>query len=218
MTVQQLVPALLFDSNIYLVAGSERTVLIDTGTGFKADETVKSLREVLAGRKLDYVVLTHRHFDHVGGMGRIISEFSPSAVYAGAKDAEPLRRGDSDSTLGTKFGGKIVPTAVTVLKDGDIIDLGDHRLRCIETPGHTAGSICLLDDSTGDLFSGDTVFIGGVGNTDYPTASLKDLVLSVRKLANLEVNGLYPGHGPSVATGGREQIDRDMKGLGGVLV
>ena len=96
MSIRQIEPALLFDSNMYLIVGSDRTALIDTGTGFMVDATIKSLKELLGGRKLDIVILTHRHYDHVGGLRGIIKEFSPR-LYAGPDDAKPLREGDSES-------------------------------------------------------------------------------------------------------------------------
>ncbi len=211
MTIKQIDPVVLFDSNIYLVTGADKTALIDTGTGFNADPLISSIRSELNGRHLDYIILTHRHYDHVGGLGRMIREFSPEKVFAGAKDAEPLRSGDSESTLGTKFGGKIEPMDVVDLREGEILDLGGHRLVVIETPGHTIGSICLFDETTGSLFSGDTVFVGGVGNTVHPTGSSEMLLRSLERLSNIDCMGLYPGHGPSVDRGGREQIEKGLR-------
>lgn len=217
MTIQQLEPALLFDSNIYLLSGT-RTVLIDTGTGFAVDATVASLKKTLDGRRLDMIVITHRHYDHVGGLKRLMDEFSPDVVYAGKEDAVPLREGDSESTMGTAFGGSIVPMNVTDLKEGDVIDIGDHKLVVIDTPGHTIGSISLSDSVTGALFTGDVVFVDGVGRYDHPTASREQLVGSLHKLANIDVDGFYPGHGPSVQKGGKEYILRGLRMMeGGVL-
>jgi len=212
MAIIQLEPAVLFDSNIYLIIG-EKTVLVDTGTGFQVKDTIASLRKHLNGRSLDIVVITHRHYDHVGGLGAIIAEFKPT-VYAGADDAVPLREGDSESTMGTAFGGTISPMDVEDLKDGDVIDVGEHKLMTIDTPGHTSGSISLLDTVTGALFTGDVIFVDGVGRYDLPTASKKQLVESLQRLMNLDINGFYPGHGPSVSKGGKEYIARGLNTLG----
>ena len=214
MSIQQIEPASLFDSNIYMIMGSDLTVLIDTGTGFGIDAMIPSIRKHLGGRHLDAVILTHRHFDHVGGLGRIIAEFSPDHVFAGPADAVPLREGDSESTLGTKFGGSIASTSITDYREGDIIDLGGHTLRCIETPGHTIGSICIYDESSHALFSGDTVFFDGVGNTIHPTGSQEMLIRSLRRLQDLEINGFYPGHGPALSKGGNEFVKRGLALLG----
>lgn len=213
MTIQQLEQALLFDSNMYIVIGSEKTALIDTGTGFKVSETIARLKESLSGRFLDYVILTHRHYDHVGGLGRIIEEFHPK-VFAGRMDAVPIREGDSDSTLGTMFGGHIDPTEVTDFNEGDELDLGGHILTPFDTPGHTIGSITVLDKVTGSLFSGDTFFVDGVGNYTHPTGSAAMLLDSLRKLQSVEFDALYPGHGPAVLHGGKGYVEKAIKILG----
>ena len=212
MAIIQLEPAVLFDSNIYLLIGS-KTVRVDTGTGFQVKDTIASLRKHLNGRSLDIVVISHRHYDHVGGLAAIIDEFKP-IVYAGRDDAVPLREGDSESTMGTAFGGTIPKMDVKDLKDGDVIDIGEHKLMVIDTPGHTSGSISLLDTMTGALFTGDVVFIDGVGRYDLPTASKQQLVESLQKLMNLDINGFYPGHGPSVSKGGKEYIAKGLNTLG----
>ena len=213
MSITQVEPALLFDSNMYLLVGSERTALIDTGTGFAVDATIDSLKKHLGGRKLDIVILTHRHYDHVGGLRGIIREFSP-VLYAGPEDAAPLREGDSESTLGTKFGGSIDPMEVIDFCEGDRIDLGGHVLRSIYTPGHTIGSICVLDEVTGSLFSGDTVFVDGVGNTTHPTGSEKMLIESLKKIDDMQFNGLYPGHGPMVTKDGHRFVEKGLRLMG----
>ena len=213
MTIEQVDLAQLFDSNIYLISGS-RTLLVDSGIGFQADDTIASLKKMLNGRRLDVIVLTHRHYDHVGGANAIIKEFEPSEIYIGKGDAGPLRKGDRASTLGERFGGTLDPMDVKDLNDGDIIDIKDHKLRVIVTPGHTAGSICLFDEVTGALFTGDTVFVGGVGRCDLPTGSSEQLIDSLRKLNTLKVNGFYPGHGPAVPKGGNEHIINGLRMMG----
>ena len=215
MTIQQLEQGILFDSNMYVVIGSRLTALIDTGTGFASDVTIKSLRSALDGRALDYVILTHRHYDHVGGLGKIVECYHPK-VYAGRLDAVPIREGDSDSTLGTKFGGHIDPMEVTDFNEGDELDLGGHILTPFDTPGHTIGSIVVYDKVTHSLFSGDTFFVDGVGNYSHPTGSGEMLLESLQKLEGLDFDALYPGHGPAVGHNGKQYIGRAisiMKGM-----
>ena len=212
MTIEQVEMAQLYDSNMYLLTGDE-TILIDSGIGFQADIVIATLKDMLNGRKLDHLILTHRHYDHVGGANAMIKEFQPK-VYAGKEDAPPLRAGDRASTLGTQFGGPLEPMDVNDLTEGDVIDIGAHRLRVLETPGHTIGSICLYDDLTGALFTGDAVFIGGVGKWTFPTGSSDQTIETIKRLNTLKINGLYPGHGPYVTEGGNEHIVSALKMIG----
>ena len=213
MTIEQVELAQLFDSNIYLISSSRKTMLVDSGIGFQSEDTIASVRRMLGGRPLDIMVLTHRHYDHVGGANAMIKAFGPK-VYAGKDDAPPLREGDRASTLGAQFGGPLEPMDVTDLNDGDIIDMGEHRMRVISTPGHTIGSISLFDEVTGALFTGDTVFIGGVGKWTYDTGSAEQLISSLKRLSGLKINGLYPGHGPTVPDGGNEHIINGLRMMG----
>ncbi|MCL2712888.1 MAG: MBL fold metallo-hydrolase [Methanomassiliicoccaceae archaeon] len=212
MAIEQVDLAQLFDSNIYLLTGN-RTVLIDAGIGFQADDTIASLKKMLKGRKLDIIVLTHKHYDHVGGAAAIVKEFDPK-VYIGEHDAQTIRDGDRAASLGTMFGGELEPMDVTDLKDGDIIDIGDHKLRVIYTPGHTIGSITLFDEVTGALFTGDTVFVGGVGRWDHPSGNADQLIDSLKKLNTLKIDGFYPGHGPAVPDSGNEHIISGLRMMG----
>lgn len=213
MTIRQVPQALLYDSNIYLVIGDDKVALIDTGTGFEAETSLWAIRSILGNRGIDYIFLTHRHFDHVGGVVHIIERYHPM-VFAGHLDAEPLRMGDSESTMGTTFCGTIPCLDIISVKDGDTIDLGGHVLQVIETPGHTIGSICLLDTVSSTLFSGDTLFFDGIGRTDLPTGSSTELRASLIKLRNYEFNALFSGHGPAVQKGGKVYLEQGIKMLG----
>lgn len=214
MTVTQVDLSSLYDSNIYFVDGGGKTLLVDTGTGFNPEPSIKSIRKLLKGRNLDYLVLTHRHFDHVGGMARIIRDFSPGRVLVGEGDAGPLREGDSEATMGTAFGGKIESTDVEGLKEGDVIDLGGWTLTVIETPGHTVGSICLYDAERKALFTGDLFFMNGVGNTTDPTGDPRALKASLRKLEGYDIVCLYPGHGPYLIRDGYQQLRGAVRMMG----
>jgi glyoxylase-like metal-dependent hydrolase (beta-lactamase superfamily II) len=93
--------------------------------------------------------------------------------------------------------------ADTLLMDGDYVD----DLLIIHTPGHTPGSICILDEASGDLISGDTVFTdGGFGRFDFPGGSLDELIRSIERLSVLDIRGLYPGHGEPSRQGGARHI------------
>ncbi|MFQ5920366.1 MAG: MBL fold metallo-hydrolase [Thermoplasmata archaeon] len=186
-----------FDVNVYLVLGQEAALLVDTGTGRRTDLVAGEIEAHLGGRALHYLVLTHRHFDHVGGARDLTARYGIEPRIS-ADDAPPLVQGDAGSTGASYFGGSFGPIQVQVIQQGEKIDLGDGILEVIATPGHTVGSICLLGDD-GSLYTGDTVFpYGGVGRWDFETGNFDQLLSSIRRLNALEVSDLYPGHGVPV--------------------
>ena len=210
MTIHYIRPEFFMDANSYVLVGTESTMLIDTGTGLKLGQLLSSLERILNGRKLDIIVATHRHHDHSGCVGRLKAKFGAEA-YMSEKDAVPVREGDTNSTLAGPFGAKIEPTDIKTVKEGDEFDLGGHVLRIMETPGHTIGSICLYDLSTGALFTGDTVSFNGIKRLDTPTASPEQLTRSLERLSGLDIRGIYPGHGDPAPQSGRNRILNNLK-------
>ncbi len=197
-----------YDSNIYLLRGS-RNVLIDTGTGVASDAVNDEIERSLGGGTLDQILLTHCHVDHIGGVPSLIEKYGAD-VCIGYLDAEPIRWSDSTFTLDKMFGLSVPSIDAVGLHDGDMIDIGEHRLRVLETPGHTKGGVCYFDEITGSLFSGDTLFVNGVGRTDYPGGSYEDLKRSLKYINHMAVTGLYPGHGNANECI-RTTIDRGLK-------
>lgn len=212
MAYRILNQTLLFDSNKIFIDG-DSPILVDAGTGFKVESTIAEIKEILGGRDLERMVLTHRHFDHVGGAKAIADEFS-AEVFMAPADSQVVREGDSEATLGTDFGGRIEPMEVKDLDQGQSISTGAHDLEVIFTPGHSAGSLSLYDSKERALISGDTVFVGGIGRYDTPSASLEELISSLRILSKLEVEMLYPGHGPHTESRGGDHIRNGLRMLG----
>ena len=205
------------DSNIWLVTGSEN-ILIDTGTGETSGGTDYAalvswtIDPHLEGRGLSAIVLTHCHIDHVGGAAGLKEHYG-CPVYIGAKDYDAVSAGDSMYTVSGMFRIPFCPLDCIPVDEGHVFDIGDHRLRVIDTPGHTAGGICLFDEVTGALFSGDTLFANGIGRTDLPGGSLQELVQSLVKLSNVNITAVYPGHGP-VGYDGKETLDYALRMVG----
>lgn len=176
-----------FNSNIYLLV-SDRACLIDAGCGDDSSGVISQIRSILGDRKLDLMILTHCHADHIGGAPDIQDEFGCMA-YADWRETRAIA------------GAAARPMVCGPIGETDSFDLGGYRLRVIETPGHTPGSICLYDEISHSLFSGDTVFDGGVGRTDFPGGSAEDMIASLEKLRNFDISYLYPGHGTVSADG-----------------
>jgi hydroxyacylglutathione hydrolase len=155
------------------------------------------------------VILTHLHYDHTAALDQLKLSGNTKVMMHEA-DAKAI----GTSASAAHFFGAPAPRfhVDTLLRDGARIDLGDSVLRVIHTPGHTPGSICLYEANSKSLFSGDTVFpYGGIGRTDLPGGSSRDLIRSISRLVQLEVSVLYPGHGEVTANNVNEQIEQSLK-------
>ena len=169
------------------------TILVDAGV---LPMAVKPFKD-----QINTIVLTHCHFDHTARV-KEIAHMCKAKVAIHKNDARGLL--EDTLSLSMHFGARspgIAPDVV--LNEGDII--GD--LKVLHTPGHTPGSICLLAERDLVLFSGDTVFADGCfGRYDFPGGSRIELARSLDRLALLDVEGLYPGHGEPVEQGGSRHI------------
>ena len=136
-------------------------------------------------------VNTHGHFDHTLGVEHLKQRYGiPFAL--SSKDRFLL---DNAATSGSVFGVKIgaMPAADLDLDTLSEVRFGNTALRVIRTPGHTPGSVCLLVDDA--MFSGDTLFAGSCGRTDFPGGSSREIMDSLQKLAALPGDyTVYPGH------------------------
>lgn len=174
-----------FAANCYLVTEDGRNaVAIDPALPGVLQEAEKR------GLRIGYVLLTHGHFDHIGGCAALQGEGAKIACLGAER---PLLFGTDN--LAAAAGVKIAPfTLDFCLSDGQEIELCDMKFRVIATPGHTAGGACYLCGRT--LFTGDTLFEGSVGRVDFPTGDGEALEKSVRRLYALEGDFVVcPGHG-----------------------
>jgi hydroxyacylglutathione hydrolase len=180
-------------SHVYLIKGHTKNVLIDTGVAGKFPVLKRRLAELsLHVRDVNLIILTHEHYDHIGAT----AFFHRTAVVAAHRlAANKLELQDEFVTLLNRDQPS-KPFWVDVwLEDGSIIDLGNYELQVIHTPGHTSGCICLYEPREGLLFTGDTVFAGGILSEIAVGGNVSDYVNSVRRLSTLKMKQLYPGHG-----------------------
>lgn len=189
-----------FAANTYILTADDVTaVVIDPAQPSILDEVKER------GLEVKYVLLTHGHFDHIGGCAALQKAGAKVGCLSGEDRLAILEN------LADAFGEKeIEPFTVDfTVKDGELLEICNMQFKVISTPGHTAGGACYVAED--NLFTGDTLFRDGVGRTDLPTGNYGQLEKSVRKLYALEGNyTVYAGHG------GDSTLERERKANGAV--
>lgn len=143
------------------------------------------------GLRIKYVVNTHGHADHTCGNRAVLAKTGADLVVHRDDTGEILR--GLNRVFSMAMGKRPSPEARRLVTDGDVIRIGQTGLKVIHTPGHTPGSICLYGE--GNLFTGDTLFVGAVGRTDMKGGSFETLLDSLRKVLTLPPDTrVWPGH------------------------
>lgn len=190
------------ENNVYLISDGSGTFVVDPS------QDVEQILSALDGAPLDAIVITHAHWDHMGAAAAL-REATGAPVIASAIDA-PLIEHPTD--IGTSRTATPCPVDRTV-SNGDIVRVGNMEWKVIATPGHSKGSICLFcipqfgnhADGLPVLVSGDTLFAGATGRTDFEGGSVADMAASMKKLAALpDDTAVLPGHN-SLTTIGNER-------------
>jgi len=173
----------------YIVGDPESGEGLVIDPAANTEEILKEARR--EGLKIRYIVNTHAHPDHTGG-NAAMKEKTGAAIVIHEADAQMLL--SMPSAYLRMFGALPSPPADLLVRDGDELKLGGTALTVIHTPGHTPGWMCLYAD--GAIFTGDTLFVEGVGRTDLPGGSWDVMAAAIReKLFSLpDATVVYPGH------------------------
>lgn len=176
-------------TNTYIVNDKATGEIAVIDPACESQKLVDMVKEL--GGNLKYILLTHGHFDHVGGVKCLLDNFNPQVLIS-ADETELL----NTNTLNLSFWHNLSIEPIKVdrkLCDKDTFMLGETQFTFITTPGHTSGSGCYIADDV--IFSGDTLFCESVGRTDFPTSNGRDMMLSLMKLNDLSGDyTVYPGH------------------------
>lgn len=189
----------------YLVLGSERAMLIDSGFG------LDSIKKIVDGLTNLPVVLvnTHGHPDHCGGN----AEFGRAYLHPADNELIKYKSSHASRTEEAAHWGiegaaerlQPDPPETEPLEDGQEFDLGGRVLRIIHTPGHTVGSVCIFDKQTGALFAGDNIQGMATALTEPVAATVSEYLRSMERLKELPIKAIYTGHMPAMVP--PEQID-----------
>lgn len=179
-------------NNVYLIDDGAGLIVVDPSC--RPDDIMRAI----GTRKVDAILVTHNHSDHVGALAAL-KERTNAVVIASAKDASLIEQGQEDP-MGFTAAPCVVDQKVS---DGDIVEIAQTSWRVMATPGHTKGGVCYYIDPRLSphpqghpvLISGDTLFAGSIGRTDFAGGSMQEMRRSLAYLAQLPDNTVVlPGH------------------------
>lgn len=174
-------------NNCFIITdkATNKSALVD------CSEPSDKMKEFIKGYDLEYILLTHGHFDHIEGV-KMINELTGAKVVI-SKEDEGMLSSEVLSLAAFSGANQYNTSADIIVKDNDVIMLGDSEIKVLATPGHTSGSVCYMVDR--NLFTGDTLFCCSLGRTDFPTGNPAQMVKSLKRLDSLEGDyNVYPGH------------------------
>ncbi len=183
-------------TNCYIIEDTEKRLAAVIDPADNAASILDATEK--RGVRIEKIILTHAHFDHMLALPKLY-EKTGAQVIVGQYDAPGLSLpmlNLSQSFMGDifSFSGNYI-----TVTEGDVIKLGeDIQFEVLETPGHTPGSLCFLLKKEGCIFTGDTVFAGSIGRTDFPGGNFEAIMKSLTRVLSLDGNlSIYPGHGAS---------------------
>jgi hydroxyacylglutathione hydrolase len=199
-----------FQENCYII-GDE-----DSAVGAVVDPGDEATHIALAVEQTDLevgsIIVTHAHIDHVGAVAALVDEYTcPVLMHA---ESEPMLKQlpTQAMMMGLKFGK--VPAVDRHIGEGEVLEVGELRLRSLYTPGHAPGHLAFYVEDQGLVLSGDALFAGSVGRVDLPGGSMEVLMRSIEEqlLTLPDETTVYPGHGPQTTIGNERTSNPFLQG------
>lgn len=203
-----------FMTNTYILYNEETMEGLVVDPSFSPEHYIKAIEEKKI--HLTSIFLTHAHVDHMAGMNELRKAFPKARMYMDKRDQPFLR--DPEKNLSYMFPTPtLVDDADVWVKDGDEIETSGYTFQVIDTSGHTPGGISFYLKKEGIVFTGDSLFQGSIGRTDFPGGSMKELTDSIRKnLFTLpDSTVVLSGHGEQTTIGQEKRTNPFL--TGGIL-
>lgn len=198
------------DVNVWLVVAGGEALVVDAGLGSDVAALAQRLRALAGEARFVGIYCTHPHCDHVGGCAGLRAKLACDVLVHTA-DVPTLEKGDAVATLGAFLGATQEPCPARGLAEGDELRVGDTRFEVLRLPGHTPDHTALWHRGSGTLLSGDVVFAhGSFGRVDFPGGDGAELIRSLRRLAQLPLERVYPGHMEPILGGAREAVEESL--------
>lgn len=201
-------------TNTYILYNEETMEGLVVDPSFSPEQYIKAIEEKKI--HLTSIFLTHAHVDHMAGMNELRKAFPEARMYMDKRDRPFLR--DPERNLSYMFPmPTLVDDADVWVKDGDEIETSGYTFQVIDTSGHTPGGISFYLKKEGIVFTGDSLFQGSIGRTDFPGGSMKELTGSIRKnLFTLpDSTVVLSGHGEQTTIGQEKRTNPFL--TGGIL-
>ncbi|MFZ5646258.1 MAG: MBL fold metallo-hydrolase [Bacillota bacterium] len=196
------------DNNCYIIGCEETREAAVVDPGAEGGRIIRRLEELKLNCK--YIILTHGHADHISALGQV-ADATGAQVMIHGDDADMLT--SPGRNLSMFIGSNLkFKSADRLLQDGDTINVGKEQLKVIHTPGHTRGGISI--EAGGRLITGDTLFAGSVGRSDFPGGNHDQMIKSIKEklLVFPPETPVYPGHGPASTVGEEARYNPFLNG------
>jgi len=200
-----------FMTNTYIVYNEKTMEGLVVDPSFTPDHYIRAIKD--KNIKLKAILLTHAHVDHMAGMNKLRQEFPGALMYMDKRD-QPLLR-DPERNLSYMFSPSVkVEDADIWIKQGDEIKTCGLTFRVIDSAGHTPGGVSYYEKGEGIVFTGDSLFQGSIGRTDFPGGNLKMLIGNIKKnLLSLPPSTVVlSGHGGQTSIGAEDRTNPFLNG------